>query len=208
MSASSGLSVPIHLITNLGDATVLAPATLALLVILFWFGSRADAFAFSSAVVVCFVATLLAKIAFAICSAQPTLDGIRSPSGHTGYSAVFYGCLSVLIATGRTTGQRFFLYGAAASLVGLIGLSRVVVRAHNLLEVAIGLAIGGICIALFCLLREQSQRLVLPSKAIVLIFLLILVSLLDAVFLAGHWTAEPLIDTIARSIGASLGLCR
>jgi membrane-associated phospholipid phosphatase len=197
-----------HLITNLGDLAVLLPASVALIAILFRWGTRADALTFAFALAICLGATALAKIGFAACGAQSSLIGIESPSGHIGASAYFYGSVAIIAATERGAAPRLAIYGAAALLIALIGVSRVVVHAHNGQEAVAGLAIGVACLGLFYLLRERPRMLAMPARARVLVAPVIVVLLIDVALLAGRWTPERFIDAVARQFGADFGLCR
>ena len=197
-----------HLVTNLGDLAVLLPASLGLIAFLAWIGRREDAAAYAVAMVFCLLAALLAKLAFAACGARYDLLGVESPSGHTAFSATFYGCLALLLAAGRKFGRRFALYACAAALVLLIGVSRVVLEAHTAPEVVVGLAIGATSIGLFRVLSVRSEPLRLSAQTIARLSPFATLYALCLLLLAGHWSAEPVIDAVAAELGADLRLCR
>ncbi len=197
-----------HLVTNLGDLAVLLPASLGLIAFLAWIGARENAAAYATAVAVCLLAALLAKLAFAACGARYSLLGVESPSGHTAFSATFYGCLAALFAVGRTLSRRLALYAVATALILLIGASRVALEAHTAPEVVVGLMIGAMAIALFNVLRVSPEPLQFSSQTAIRMSPFAALYALSFLFLAGHWTAEPLIDAIAAQLGADLHLCR
>jgi hypothetical protein len=197
-----------HLVTNLGDLAVLLPASLGLIAFLAWIGAREDAAAFAAATALCLLAALLAKLAFAACGAQYDLLGVESPSGHTAFSAMFYGCLALLFATGRTLTQRLAFYAGAAALVLLIGASRVALLAHSVAEVVVGLGIGAISIGLFRALRVSSEPLQFSAQTIVRLSPFAALYAACLLLLAGHWSAEPVIDAVAAELDADLRLCR
>jgi hypothetical protein len=197
-----------HLVTNLGDLAVLLPASLGLIVFLAWIGRREDAAAYVAAMVFCLLAALIAKLAFAACGAGYDLLGVESPSGHTAFSATFYGCVALLFAAGRKFGRRFALYACAAALVLLIGVSRVVLEAHTAPEVVVGLAIGATSIGLFRVLSVRSEPLRLSAQTIARLSPFAALYAACLLLLAGHWSAEPVIDAIAAELGADLRLCR
>jgi len=197
-----------HLVTNLGDLAVLLPASLGLIAFLAWIGRREDAAAYAAAMVFCLLAALLAKLAFAACGARHDLLGVESPSGHTAFSATFYGCFALLLAPGHTFGRRSALYGCAAALVLLIGVSRVALEAHTAPEVVVGLAIGATSIGLFRVLSVRSEPLRLSAQTIVRLSPFAALYAACLLLLAGHWSAEPVIDAVAAELGADLRLCR
>jgi membrane-associated phospholipid phosphatase len=197
-----------HLVTNLGDLAVLLPASLGLIVFLLWIGAKDNAAAYGAAMVFCLLAALLAKLAFAACGARTELFGVESPSGHTAFSATFYGCLALLFAAGRPFARRFALYACAAALVLLIGVSRVALQAHTAPEVVVGLVIGAISIGLFLALSVSAEPLRLSTQTIARLSPFAALYALCLLLLAGHWSAERTIDVIAAELGADLRLCR
>jgi membrane-associated phospholipid phosphatase len=197
-----------HLVTNLGDLAVLLPASLGLIVFLAWIDSRRDAAAYTAAALVCLTAALFAKLAFAACAGRYSLFGVESPSGHVAFSATFYGCFAVLFGAGRTLARRLALYAGAAALVLLIGASRIALEAHTAPEVIVGAAIGAASVVFFNALRVQPKPLELSSRTVVRMSPFAVLYALSFLLLAGHWTAEPLIDEIAAQLGVSLHLCR
>jgi hypothetical protein len=197
-----------HLVTNLGDLAVLLPASLGLIAFLAWVGAKEDAAAYAAAIALCLLSALLAKLAFAACGMRYAVLGVESPSGHTAFSAAFYGSLAVLFAAGRTRARRLALYAAATALVLLIGVSRVALQAHSVAEVVVGLAIGAMSIGLFCALRVSREPLQFSAQTIVRISPIAALYAACLLLLAGHWSAEPVIDAVAAELGADLRLCR
>jgi membrane-associated phospholipid phosphatase len=197
-----------HLVSNLGDIAVLLPASLGLIVFLAWSGARRDATAYAAAMTACLTAALFAKLALAACGERSSVFGVESPSGHVAFSATLYGCLAVLFAAGRATGPRSALYAGAGALILAIGVSRVALGAHNVLEVVVGLLIGAASVALFAALRVSPERLELSSRTMLQASPFVALYLLGVLLLADHWTAESLIDAIAAQLGAHLHLCR
>jgi membrane-associated phospholipid phosphatase len=199
--------VLMHLFGNLGHVVILFPTSLGLIGFLVWSGARRDAFAFAFALMVCLATTLLAKLAFQACGdGTPTL-GIQSPSGHASFSATVYGCLAILLATGRPIGERILLCGGATLLALFVGLSRVFDEVHTSQEVGLGLLIGFACSMLFFMSRVRPQRLVLPTRAIALSLPLVFGLAAFGLLLGRHWTPEPFIESIASKIGAYMNLC-
>ena len=197
-----------QLVSNFGDIAVLLPASLGLIVFLAWIGWRQDAAAYAAAVAVCLTAALFGKLALAACGGNHSVFGVESPSGHAAFAATFYGCLALLFATGRAVGRRLALYGGATALILAIGASRVALEAHTVQEVGVGFLIGAVSIALFNALRVSPERLEFSSRTAVQMSPFAALYALCFLLLADHWTAEPLIDAIARWVGADMHLCR
>lgn len=194
-------------IGSLGHSAILFPAALALFGFLVWLGRRADALAFIAALAVCLATTLVAKLAFHACDSGVPAFGIQSPSGHTSFSAVFYGCVALLVSAGRQSSQRIAIYVGAALFVYLIGVSRIVVEAHTWPDVAAGLAIGVISILVFQALRGPARPLAVSFRAIAFGVPIGAVLLTIILFFARHWTPEPLIEAAALRLNLLQNLC-
>jgi protein-S-isoprenylcysteine O-methyltransferase Ste14 len=126
-------------ITRLGSATVLLPASLVLVALLprqflrrWWVW----------VIVMLLVSTLegLGKVGIG----RPRPGGMRLgfPSGHTAAAAAFYGMACYFFVGVVPRWGRSCLYGAAAGLVLIVGLSRMVLRVHWPLDVLGGAALG------------------------------------------------------------------
>jgi membrane-associated phospholipid phosphatase len=196
-----------HLFGNLGHVVLLLPLSLALLGYLVSIGARRDVGALALSLVACLTITLFAKLFFEACGGKVPHLRIESPSGHESFSAAVYGCLAILIATGRPARQRLVIYAGAALLILLIGFARVVTRAHTPEEVALGLLIGVASTVLFRSLRREPRLLPIPWRGIALVASPAFAFAFVALLLAGHWTPEYIIDAIGRRLGAHFGLC-
>lgn len=120
----------------------------------------------------------------------------------------FYGGVAALFATGRTTGPRWALHGAAAALLLPIGASRVALEAHTAPEVVVGGLIGAASIALLNALPIQPKPLALSSQTVVQMSPFAVLYAISVLLLAGRWSAEPIIDVIAAQLGVGLQLYR
>jgi membrane-associated phospholipid phosphatase len=196
-----------HLIGTLGHSLLLLPASFGLIGLLLLAGSRRDALAFVVALLIGLTATLLAKLTFEACLWGISTLRIESPSGHASFSALVYGCLAVLVATGRPIGQRLLIAVGASGLILLIGFSRIAVEVHTPEEVVLGLLIGAAGVVLFAALRGQPRRLAIPWGALAFASPFAIVLALCVLLLTRNWTPEPLIDALARHIGVQFGLC-
>jgi len=193
-------------LSGLGDIAVVAPASAALVVGLFFLGARRDAVTFALAMFACVLLALLAKLAFAACGFAPRFD-IESPSGHAALGAAFYGSLAALLAGGRPLGARLALYVAAACAAVAVAYGRVELQVHSVAEVVCGLLIGAAAAALFVALRGPPRRLSLTPQMLVRASPIAVLLAIDLALFTDRWTAEPLIDRFAWAIGVALKLC-
>ncbi len=152
----------LHLVTDLGDAALLLPASLGLLCYFLYLRSRAAAFAWASAVGLCIALTILAKLSIMACGDWLSIFDVRSPSGHTSLSAMFYSGGALAVSAQRDQRTSRLLLAASVLLVVVIAVSRVLVSAHSVGEVVLGLAIGGIGVAWFARAAETGR---LPAMA-------------------------------------------
>ena len=194
-------------IGHLGHSAILFPASLVLFICLLWFDRHADARAFGAALFACLLATLVAKLAFHACGSEIPAFGIESPSGHASFSAVFYGCLALIVAAGRPLWQRTGIYAGTALFVALVGVSRVVVEAHTLPDVIAGTSIGMLAILVFQALRGPSRLLVVPHRALTLGIPASAVLVLTILVFARHWTPEGLIEIAGWRLDRFFGVC-
>jgi membrane-associated phospholipid phosphatase len=182
----------LNLITDLGDSALIVPASVILAVYLFCQRSVATAGAWISALALCVVLTLLAKIGFHACgTAAPLLD-MRSPSGHTSLSTTFYGACAVMIARDKSRGVRAAVLMAGVALVFAVAASRVILHYHNTNEVVTGLAIG-ICSTAWFVYRCVTQPSVVPRWWSVLVIIGIAAMLSHG----KHWDFEGIIEHVA-----------
>lgn len=165
------LWVVVALLTQLGDVWFVA----LLLTALYWFRDREGA-AEAAGLTLAGLALLLAlKHAFALPRpdqplvpletlphlvrplylATATAEGYGFPSGHAVTTTVAYLSLAGVLSVG-TRRQR---YAAAATLVAVVGLSRIALGVHYLVDVAAGVAIGAaFVVAARRLLARTSDR--------------------------------------------------
>jgi hypothetical protein len=190
------------LVTGLGDAVLLLPAALVLLIYLARSRNWRAASAWMAALTLCVALTVVTKIVFHACGAAFPDLAIRSPSGHTSLSATFYGCSALMVASEQSRTQRLAVLFAGGGLIMAIAASRIALHAHTVQEVAGGLAIGLLCIAVYaigCLPRVVS----LPGWRAPVAALVIL-----AVLTHGrHLNVESLLDRMADRLRLAGYIC-
>lgn len=162
----------IDYLTNLGDLAVLLPLSAVVLVwLLLW--PRWDAASWwVPSVTFCVGAMAILKIFHNAC---PEILS-SNPSGHTGLSVLVYGAIFVLVSARTKTWQKIALISIGIALAIGIAVSRVLIGAHSIPEIVIGMAIGALSLALFVFgfrrsiaAEYPSWFLVVPSVAVVLL---------------------------------------
>ena len=165
-----------HLLTRLGEAQVLLPATL-LAVVMLW--RRPDArslaawwMALLGAAAGLAVASKIAFIGWGIGWAEFDFTGM---SGHAVFSAAIFPLLMGVLASNAPRAFRYLAVAAGCVLALLIGLSRLVLGAHSVSEVLIGWLVGGAAtaavLALARLPGDATDPLVVIVAALWLIFM-------------------------------------
>ena len=132
--------------TDFGDLAVLLP--LAAVVALWLLAIRQPRAVvwWMGAVLLCIGGTGVLKIYFFIC---PPLTDLHSPSGHTSLSTLVYGALTMAVASGLSGWRRVAAIAIGLAFVAGIGVSRVLVQAHTVVEVVLGSLLGLTALALF-----------------------------------------------------------
>ena len=188
-------------VTNFGDLDLLLPLSLVVAGTLWRFESRAVATAFAGALVLCLGTLAVLKLTLLSCGAYWHLL-VRSPSGHCGAATIVYGAIAIVLATHTPPRLRRLWYGGALALIVLIALSRVVLRMHSQVEVAIGLTIGAACLALFTL-RYRGR----PHPRINPLALGLALSLTSLVAYGSQSQAEILLKDWAMMLRLHTGAC-
>jgi len=192
-------------VTDCGDSALTLPLALLVLVFLMAARERRLALAWLLAAGGCAAAIGGLKLIFGACGRFLPLMPIASPSGHTAMSSVIYGSLALLIGAGLPVRLRIPLYAASGFGVGLIGVSRMVLREHSLAEVSIGWLVGGAACCFFGLMVERVQA---QPPVLRLRWLLLLAALAAAVLHGRRWTPEPAIHHLAWHFRLLLPWCR
>jgi membrane-associated phospholipid phosphatase len=145
-AASSRL---LWLVTDLGDAVLLLPASLFLLCYFIYLRSNRAAALWASTLALCLGLTVLFKLCFGACGAWVPLLDIHSPSGHTSLSLTFYACCALALSADMGRSSRLIVIVASGVIVAGIAVSRILLSMHTATEVVAGLFIGSCCVAWF-----------------------------------------------------------
>jgi membrane-associated phospholipid phosphatase len=136
----------IKTVTDLGDLAILLPLALVVSLWLVAIGRPRLLLWWLVAVALCMGSTAVLKIYFYVC---PPVTDLQSPSGHTSFSTLVYGALTLALAGAFTGWRRSVVVIAGTTFIAGIGVSRLLVHAHSVPEVVVGSAIGLCALALF-----------------------------------------------------------
>lgn len=153
---------------------MLLPIAAAVQVWLLCAPERRQAAIWAISLLFCCGATVLLKIYFAACP----YAGIDSPSGHAALSVFVYGGLAAILGTRADRFPKILLTAAGIALLVAIPVTRVILGAHSITEVLIGMAIGGMALAPFAATIIRHPVL-MPAKSLIIVTILIAVVLHD-----------------------------
>jgi membrane-associated phospholipid phosphatase len=184
-------------ITDLADQAVILPLVLAVGIALLVQGWRRGAAAWVAAVVATFSVMLVLKLFFLACSTTLGTTGIQTPSGHVAAATVVTGGLATLLFRRSAT---FLPVAALAAIV--IGISRIVLGAHSLPEVALGAVVG---LAGALTLRLLAGR---PPPGLDIRRIAVVAAGIVVVFHGLHLPAEAHIRATAWRVAHMLAVCQ
>ncbi|MGA8610122.1 MAG: phosphatase PAP2 family protein [Xanthobacteraceae bacterium] len=133
-------------LTGFGNLAVLMPLATVMLLWLLLAHSHRVALWWAFAVVFCAGLTAVLKVFFYGCPPAPDL---HSPSGHTSFSTLVYGAVTLATASQSRGVPRLIAIGVGAGFILAIAASRLLLHAHSAPEVVLGLAVGIVALALF-----------------------------------------------------------
>lgn len=189
-------------LTDFGDTAVTVP--LAIVMTVFLFAARQPRLAIAWALVIigCAGATGAFKLALRICGHPLTASTLSSPSGHTAMSIAVYTGIAIVIGSTLGPLARAALFFAAAIFAFTIAASRALVGAHNVIEVAVGLAVGLATLPVMLALTLHYRPGSLPLRWLAGGALVVL-----ALFHGTRWPAEETIHHLARWLDALRPFC-
>ncbi|UEM20758.1 phosphatase PAP2 family protein [Skermanella mucosa] len=191
-----------HTVTSLGDSGLLLPASVCVFAYLLWRGAPSVALLWAATLAVGLGTTLVAKLGFIACGSSVGLAALESPSGHTSFAAIFFGCCALIAGFGRPAWQRLAILAVAGTVILLVAVSRVALRAHTAEEVVGGLAIGCACVGLFAWAHARIDPPAVRLRPVAVVFAVLVV------LLNGHsLSAEPLIRDIAHKLRITMDVC-
>jgi hypothetical protein len=134
-------------LTEFGNSAVLLLLALIVALWLARHAGRRTVVAWLAGLVVCVGTIAALKLYFLGCPVKPL--GLRSPSGHAGFSTFVYGGVTLCVAQDPLPWRRRLLALGGCSWIALIAWSRYALHAHSPIEIWFGLAIGCASLLLF-----------------------------------------------------------
>jgi membrane-associated phospholipid phosphatase len=145
-----------YALTDFGDLAVQLPVATLVLVWLFIARSRSAGLWWLYALGLIIAITAIFKVYFFSC---PIAGGLRSPSGHTGLSVLVYGGVAVIFAMERIAKWERIVIGLTGiGLAASIGISRILLGKHSVVEVLVGFLFGLSSLAVFCFGYGRSAK--------------------------------------------------
>ncbi|HZT89453.1 MAG TPA: phosphatase PAP2 family protein [Stellaceae bacterium] len=189
-------------VTDLGDSAVTLPLAALILAFLLVLRQWRAAGAWIAMVVGCAMLIGGLKLVFGACGQLMPASGIASPSGHTAMSVAIY--LSFALLLGRAAPPRLAapIFAAAMVLIVAIGVSRIVLHAHDAVEVAIGFVVGLLAHAGFRILLSARGAPALPVLPMAVAALALVAALHGT-----RWKVEPRIHFVAAWLRLALPWC-
>ena len=137
LAATPGLVDAMRVVNRAGEWPVLLPGTLALFVV--FRRARERWWVWVTLMVAAPLMEGLLK--YLVGRSRPEDVSLGVPSGHATASAAFFGAV-MLLAGALPPGACAWVRAAAAVMIGLVGLARVILRAHWPSDVLAGIALG------------------------------------------------------------------
>jgi membrane-associated phospholipid phosphatase len=189
----------LNALTDLGDAAILLPLSIVMLVWLLKFHSHRATVSWVIAIGLCLAGTALLKILFYGC---PPVSNLVSPSGHTSLSMLVYASIALVVASEGRGWKRNTILAAGTALIVGIAASRLVLNKHSALEVGSGFLIGAMTLPVFArgyLRSRGSERPLLP--------LVLSAIAVVAIFHGQELRAESILHAISRYVHVSGNVC-
>ena len=127
--------------TDFADEAVILPLILCVAAVLWLSGWRRGTFVWSAGTIATLGVMVILKLTFRACGAEMFNGTVESPSGHTAVAGAVYGSIFAFMSS-RLGGRDMSRLIVVLVVVVVVGLSRVLLKAHNVPEVCVGGAIG------------------------------------------------------------------
>lgn len=180
------------IITDVGDSAVLGVLVLALSICLLAQGCRREAIVIFGSFLVTSLCMSIAKILLMGCGSELRHMGLHSPSGHSALSIAVLGTLGLLIRDRMQGKRRYLPLIVLLALAFAIAYSRVALGFHSAKEVAIGIIIGVLVLAVAVAYLKRTPARPFNVYAVALITLAVGVAMHGI-----HLPAENILQLLA-----------
>jgi len=148
------------IVTELGDAAVTLPVSIAVIIWLLTRRAWRDSLYFLAAIAFGEVIVTMIKFLLKLPRPVPLFSGAEAfsfPSNHAAMSTVIYGLLAVFLAHSIHRRWRWLIYAILTLLVVTISFSRLYLGAHWLADVMAGFALGTVGVAVIAIACERRE---------------------------------------------------
>ena len=127
--------------TDFADLAVILPLIASVAAVLWLSGWRRGALVWFSGTGATLAVMVILKLTFRACGEEMFNGTIASPSGHTAVAGAVYGSILAFMSS-RLGGRDTSRFVVILVVIAAVGISRVLLKAHNVPEVCVGGAIG------------------------------------------------------------------
>ena len=128
-------------LTDFADQAVILPLIICVAAVLWLSGWRRGTLVWFTGTIATLGVMVILKLTFRACGPEMFNGTIESPSGHTAVAGAVYGSIFAFMSS-RVGGRDLSRLIVVLVVVVVVGISRVLLRAHNIPEVCVGGAIG------------------------------------------------------------------
>lgn len=200
-----GLAI-LTMVTDFGDSALMLPLAVALAVVLWSLQSGSAARVWLETLVPGLAAIAALKLFGHACEATLAAPSLVSPSGHAAFATMVYGSAGVIAARHLGGAARWLAMLVPAGIVAGVAVSRLLLNMHTVPEVAIGLGVGVLTVAVFARRYRGLPPITVRSRRAGA--LLAGMALLFVALHGERLQAEEFIRSIAAELRTQANVCR
>jgi hypothetical protein len=188
--------------SDLGDSAVITAIAVVAAIDLAWSGYRRAALLLIAVLLVAGGGIGFLKVLVIGCSHGRLGPDLNSPSGHAAISAAVLGTLSFVVETQIRDWRRFIAPAIAIALILVIAATRVLLGAHTVQEVVVGLACGTL-VAIPAILLLRRWQVVRVRLGVLLIAIGVTAAATDGI----RAPAEEFVSYVANLVHRTVPAC-
>lgn len=190
----------IKFVTHFGDLAVVLPLAMVAMLWFAYIGAKRLIFYWALSLAACMLITIILKMHFISCPSR--LFDLRSPSGHSSLSILIYGLLGTIAAKAAEGAKRLAVIAATGGLIALIAISRSILGAHTVMEIVLGLTIGGASLLPLILAYRH-----VPATRLTRVHLLVLTAALPLALTIESPDTETILSRTAVQLQRIVPMC-